>query len=108
MSQGSLAGSTNSQHITPTSSSPANLELAQWCVVKAHLVLLQQMECLCRKEEMLMSQQQDMAFGDYVHRLEEIMERRAWCVQSMRSQLQQYLKPIGPPTTSTTQIQPTI
>lgn len=33
------------------------------------------------------------AFGEYVHKLEEIMERKAWCVHSMRAQLQPYLKP---------------
>ncbi|XP_029960073.1 kinesin-like protein KIF24 [Salarias fasciatus] len=33
-------------------------------------------------------------FGEYVHRLEEIMEKKAQCVHSMRAQLQPYLKPI--------------
>lgn len=32
------------------------------------------------------------AFGEYVHKLEEIMERKARCVHSMRAQLQPYLK----------------
>lgn len=32
------------------------------------------------------------AFGEYVHKLEDIMERKARCVHSMIAQLQPYLK----------------
>ncbi|KAG7276720.1 hypothetical protein CRUP_006899, partial [Coryphaenoides rupestris] len=106
VSQGPPAGRTSGQQITAHihASPPANLEHAQWCVVNAHLLLLQQMERLGRKEETLLSQQHDMPFGDYVHRLEDIMERRARCVQSMRSQLQPYLQPVHPPTTGATEV----
>lgn len=88
----------------------------RWCIFKAHWEQLKEMEALCRKEGKLLCQQPDMvrnivtkatlyiflmyilffcqAFGDYVHQLEEIMEKKARCVHSMRAQLQPYLKPI--------------
>ncbi|XP_040011667.1 uncharacterized protein LOC120805479 isoform X2 [Xiphias gladius] len=70
-----------------------DLDHAQWRVVQAHWEQLEEMEALCHKEGTLLCQQPDMAFGEYVHKLEEIMERKAWCVHSMRAQLQPYLNP---------------
>ncbi|XP_018523899.1 uncharacterized protein LOC108878082 isoform X2 [Lates calcarifer] len=70
-----------------------DLDHAQWCVVQAHWEQLEEMEALYHKEGTLLCQQPDMAFGEYVHKLEEIMERKAQCVRSMRAQLQPYLKP---------------
>ncbi|KAK2837212.1 hypothetical protein Q5P01_014424 [Channa striata] len=70
-----------------------NLDRAQWCVVKAHWEKLEEMEALCHKEGLLLCQLPDMAFGEYIHKLEKIMERKAQCVHSMRAQLQPYLKP---------------
>ncbi|XP_019113045.2 uncharacterized protein LOC104920354 isoform X2 [Larimichthys crocea] len=64
----------------------------QWRVVQAHWEQLEEMESLCRKEGTLLCQQPDMAFGEYVHKLGEIMERKARCVHSMIAQLQPYLK----------------
>ncbi|XP_069555487.1 kinesin-like protein KIF24 [Brachyistius frenatus] len=69
-----------------------DLDHAKWCIVEAHWEQLKEMEALCDKEGKLLCQQPDMIFGDYVHKLEEIMERKAWCVHSMRAQLQQYLR----------------
>ncbi|XP_041793481.1 uncharacterized protein LOC121606931 [Chelmon rostratus] len=65
---------------------------SQWRVVQAHWEQLEEMETLCRKEGVLLCQQPDMAFGEYVHKLGEIMERKARCVHSMIAQLQPYLK----------------
>ncbi|KAM7416677.1 hypothetical protein PAMA_018639 [Pampus argenteus] len=69
-----------------------DLDHAQWCVVQAHWEQLEEMEALYRKEGTLLCQQPDMSFGEYIHKLEEIMERKAQCVHSMRAQLQSYLK----------------
>ncbi|XP_076587293.1 uncharacterized protein LOC143321062 [Chaetodon auriga] len=65
---------------------------SQWRVVRAHWEQLEEMETLCRKEGALLCQQPDMAFGEYVHKLGEIMERKARCVHSMIAQLQPYMK----------------
>ncbi|XP_059192711.1 uncharacterized protein LOC131974423 [Centropristis striata] len=70
-----------------------NLEHDRWCVVQAHWEQLEVMEALCRKEGTLLCQQPDMAFGDYVQKLENIMEKKARCVHSMIAQLQPYLRP---------------
>ncbi|XP_041720541.1 uncharacterized protein LOC121551926 [Coregonus clupeaformis] len=67
------------------------LEHAQWCIVQAHWEQLEEMESLCRREGTLLCQQPDMDFREYVQKLEEIMEQKAVCVQSMRAQLQPYL-----------------
>ncbi|KAM9361014.1 kinesin-like protein KIF24 [Symphorus nematophorus] len=64
----------------------------QWRVVQAHWKQLEEMETLCRKEGRLLCQQPDMAFGEYIHKLGELMERKARCVHSMIAQLQPYLK----------------
>uniref|UniRef100_A0AAQ5XKX5 Kinesin motor domain-containing protein n=1 Tax=Amphiprion ocellaris TaxID=80972 RepID=A0AAQ5XKX5_AMPOC len=66
----------------------------KWCIVEAHWEQLKEMEALCRKEGKLLCQQPDMAFGEYILKLEEIMEKKARCVHSMRAQLQPYLNPI--------------
>ncbi|XP_041854718.1 uncharacterized protein LOC121648582 [Melanotaenia boesemani] len=71
-----------------------DLNHAKWCIVKAHLEQLKDMEALCHKEKKLLCQQHDMALGEYVHKLAEIMERKARCAHSMKAQLQPYLKPI--------------
>uniref|UniRef100_A0A672G9Q4 Kinesin-like protein n=1 Tax=Salarias fasciatus TaxID=181472 RepID=A0A672G9Q4_SALFA len=61
---------------------------------ESHWEQLKEMDALCHKEGLLLHQQPDMGFGEYVHRLEEIMEKKAQCVHSMRAQLQPYLKTI--------------
>ncbi|KAM7391949.1 hypothetical protein PAMP_022595 [Pampus punctatissimus] len=77
-------------HLEP--STLEDLDQAQWRVVQAHWEQLEEMEALYRKEGTLLCQQPDMAFGEYIHKLEEIMERKAQCVHSMRAQLQSYLR----------------
>ncbi|XP_023266417.1 uncharacterized protein LOC111658217 [Seriola lalandi dorsalis] len=86
---------TSNQQIRPIIhlSALEDLDHDQWHVVQAHWAQLEEMEDLCHKEGTLLCQQPDMAFGEYVHKLEEIMERKAQCVHSMRAQLQPYLKP---------------
>ncbi|XP_044053578.1 uncharacterized protein LOC122876847 isoform X2 [Siniperca chuatsi] len=86
---------TSNQQISPkiNLSTLEDLDHGQWRVVQAHWEQLEEMEALCCKEGTLLCQQPDMAFGEYVHKLEEIMERKARCVHSMISQLQPYLKP---------------
>ncbi|XP_034068537.1 uncharacterized protein LOC117543954 [Gymnodraco acuticeps] len=86
--------STSNQQIRPICLSRLeDLDHGQWRVVQAHWEQLEEMEALCRKEGMLLCRQPDMAFGDYIHKLKEIMERKALCVHIMKSHLQQYLKP---------------
>ncbi|XP_073322835.1 uncharacterized protein [Pagrus major] len=85
---------TSNLQIRPTVH-PSTLEdvyHSQWHVVQAHWEQLEEMETLCRKDGRLLGQQPDMAFGEYVHKLGEIMERKARCVHSMIAQLQPYLK----------------
>ncbi|KAK9523385.1 hypothetical protein VZT92_019780 [Zoarces viviparus] len=87
--------STSNQKITPiiNLSMLEDLDQGQWCVVQAHWEQLEETEALCRKEGTLLCKQPDMAFGEYVHKLVDIMERKARCVQIMIAQLQPYLKP---------------
>nr|XP_004544746.1 kinesin-like protein KIF24 isoform X2 [Maylandia zebra] len=88
--------SATNHHVRPTIQlfKLDDLDHAKWCIFKAHWEQLKEMEALCCKEGKLLCQQPDMAFGEYVQQLEEIMEKKAWCVHSMRAQLQPYLKPI--------------
>ncbi|XP_035022862.2 uncharacterized protein LOC118115664 isoform X2 [Hippoglossus stenolepis] len=85
--------STSNQLSTPTihPSTLKDLNHALCRVVQAHWEQLEEMEALCHKEGTLLFQQPDMAFGEYVNKLEEIMEKKALCVHSMRAQLQPYL-----------------
>ncbi|XP_019956348.2 kinesin-like protein KIF24 isoform X2 [Paralichthys olivaceus] len=85
--------STSNQLSRPTihPSSLKDLNHALCRVVQAHWEQLEEMEALCHREGTLLFQQPDMAFGEYVHKLEEIMEKKALCVHSMRAQLQPYL-----------------
>nr|XP_046243488.1 uncharacterized protein LOC124058362 isoform X2 [Scatophagus argus] len=86
--------STNNLHIRPLIhlSMLEDFYHCQWRVVQAHWEQLEEMENLSRKEGMLLCQQPDMAFGEYVHKLGEIMEKKAQCIHSMIAQLQPHLK----------------
>nr|XP_057925755.1 kinesin-like protein KIF24 [Doryrhamphus excisus]XP_057925756.1 kinesin-like protein KIF24 [Doryrhamphus excisus]XP_057925758.1 kinesin-like protein KIF24 [Doryrhamphus excisus] len=66
------------------------MDHAKWCVIQAHWDKLQEMEPLLQEDQTLLCKQPHMAFGDYVDKLEEIMERNARCLQSMRSKLHMY------------------
>uniref|UniRef100_A0A3B5JYF3 Kinesin motor domain-containing protein n=1 Tax=Takifugu rubripes TaxID=31033 RepID=A0A3B5JYF3_TAKRU len=63
-------------------------------VVQAHWDQMEEMETLFRKEGKLLYQQPDMEFGEYIHKLGEIMVRKARCIHGMLVQLQPYLKGI--------------
>ncbi|XP_028433888.1 uncharacterized protein LOC114555584 isoform X2 [Perca flavescens] len=92
--ESNIQESTSNQQIRPIIhlSTPKDLDHGQWCIVQAHWEQLEEMEALCRKEGTLLCQQPDMAFAEYVNKLEDIMERKARCVHSMIAQLQPYLK----------------
>ncbi|XP_042276051.1 uncharacterized protein LOC121903263 isoform X1 [Thunnus maccoyii] len=98
LTESNIQESTCNQQIGPIIhlSTLEDLDHAQWSVVQAHWEQLEEMEALYRKEGTLLCQQPDMAFEDYVHKLEDIMKRKARCVHSMRAQLQPYLK-LSPP-----------
>ncbi|XP_074525839.1 uncharacterized protein LOC141790100 [Halichoeres trimaculatus] len=69
-----------------------DLDHAKWHVIQAHWKQLEDMEALWHKEGTLLCQQPDMAFSEYIHKLEEIMKKKAQCVHSMIAQLQPYLR----------------
>lgn len=84
-----------SNHTTRNITNPPtleDLEHAKWRVIQAHWKQLEDMEALWHKEGTLLCQQPDMAFSEYIHKLEEIMKRKAQCVYSMIAQLQPYLE----------------
>ncbi|CAJ1068424.1 kinesin-like protein KIF24 isoform X1 [Xyrichtys novacula] len=66
---------------------------AKWRVIQAHWEQLEEMEALWHKEGALLCQQPDMVFSEYVHKLEEIMTKKAKCVNNMIAQLRPYLGP---------------
>ncbi|XP_034728726.1 uncharacterized protein LOC117945379 [Etheostoma cragini] len=87
--------STSNQQIRPKVhlSALKDLDHDQWRIVQSHWNQLEEMDALCRKEGALLYQQPDMAFREYVHKLEDIMDKKARCVHSMIAQLQPYLQP---------------
>ncbi|XP_035515045.1 uncharacterized protein LOC118326203 isoform X2 [Morone saxatilis] len=94
--ESNIQESSNNQQIRPiirlSTLKDLDYDHLRSCVVQAHWMQREEMEALCRKEATLLCQQPNMAFGEYVHKLVEIMERKAQCVHSMISQLQPYLK----------------
>ncbi|KAM4579460.1 uncharacterized protein V3H82_008677 [Fundulus diaphanus] len=68
------------------------LDHARFSIIEAHLEQLKEMEAICHKEGELLCQQHEMAFVEFVHKLAEILERKARCVHSMRAQLRACLK----------------
>ncbi|KAA8592197.1 hypothetical protein FQN60_017652 [Etheostoma spectabile] len=93
--ESNIPESTSNQQIRPKIhlTTLIDLDQDQWRIVQSHWEQLEEMEALCRKEGALLHQQPDMAFREYVHKLEDIMEKKARCVHSMIAQLQPYLKP---------------
>ncbi|XP_058491686.1 kinesin-like protein KIF24 [Solea solea] len=69
-----------------------DMDCAQCRVVQAHWEQFEEMKDLCHTEGTLLCQQPNMTFGEYVQKLEEIMERKARCFHNMRAQLKPYLK----------------
>uniref|UniRef100_A0A3Q2Q5S0 Uncharacterized LOC105919083 n=2 Tax=Fundulus heteroclitus TaxID=8078 RepID=A0A3Q2Q5S0_FUNHE len=74
------------------------LDHARFSIIEAHLEQLKEMEAICHKEGELLCQQHDMAFVEFVHKLAEILEKKARCVHSMRAQLRACLKTNHHPT----------
>ncbi|NXT64738.1 KIF24 protein, partial [Chaetops frenatus] len=64
------------------------LEKAQQTVIRAHRQQLDEMACLCFKEECLINQMSAMDFQNFMAMLDEILVLKSKCVQAMRAQLQ--------------------
>ncbi|NWW37699.1 KIF24 protein, partial [Panurus biarmicus] len=64
------------------------LEKAQQTVIRAHRQQLDEMACLCFKEECLINQMSAMDFQNFMTMLDEILVLKSKCVQAMRAQLQ--------------------
>ncbi|NXN88232.1 KIF24 protein, partial [Bombycilla garrulus] len=64
------------------------LEKAQQTVIRAHRQQLDEMACLCFKEECLINQMSAMDFQNFMTMLDEILMLKSKCVQAMRAQLQ--------------------
>ncbi|NWT53832.1 KIF24 protein, partial [Erythrocercus mccallii] len=64
------------------------LEKAQQTVIRAHQQQLDEMACLCFKEECLINQMSAMDFQNFMTMLDEILVLKSKCVQEMRAQLQ--------------------
>ncbi|NXY60321.1 KIF24 protein, partial [Callaeas wilsoni] len=64
------------------------LEKAQQTVIRAHRQQLDEMACLCFKEECLINQMSAMNFQNFMTMLDEILVLKSKCVQAMRTQLQ--------------------
>ncbi|NWU87780.1 KIF24 protein, partial [Onychorhynchus coronatus] len=64
------------------------LEKAQQAVIRAHQEQLDEMACLCSKEECLINQMSAMDFHNFMTMLDEILVLKSKCIQTMRAQLQ--------------------
>ncbi|NWS18039.1 KIF24 protein, partial [Pachyramphus minor] len=64
------------------------LEKAQQAVIRAHQEQLDEMACLCFKEECLINQMSAMDFQNFMTMLDEILVLKSKCIQTMRVQLQ--------------------
>uniref|UniRef100_A0A8C3XBC4 Kinesin-like protein KIF24 n=1 Tax=Cyanoderma ruficeps TaxID=181631 RepID=A0A8C3XBC4_9PASS len=64
------------------------LEKAQQALIRAHQQQLDEMACLCFKEECLINQMSAMDFQNFMTMLDEILVLKSKCVQTMRAQLQ--------------------
>ncbi|NXX24577.1 KIF24 protein, partial [Nicator chloris] len=71
------------------------LEKAQQTVIRAHRQQLDEMACLCFKEECLINQMSAMDFQNFMTMLDEILVLKSKCVQAMRAQLQLCLSSPG-------------
>ncbi|NWR34638.1 KIF24 protein, partial [Tachuris rubrigastra] len=64
------------------------LEKAQQAVIRAHEEQLDEMACLCFKEQCLINQMSAMDFQNFMTMLDEILLLKSKCIQTMRAQLQ--------------------
>ncbi|NXF07601.1 KIF24 protein, partial [Smithornis capensis] len=71
------------------------LEKAQQAVICAHQQQMDEMACLCFKEECLINQMSAMDFQNFMTMLDEILILKSKCIQTMRAQLQLCSAPHG-------------
>ncbi|XP_061758174.1 kinesin-like protein KIF24 isoform X1 [Nerophis ophidion] len=70
--------------------SVGHMDHDKWRIIQAHWEKLHEMEPMLREEQTLLCKQPHMEFGDYMEKLEEIMERNARCLHSMRAKMRLY------------------
>ncbi|NWT89332.1 KIF24 protein, partial [Lanius ludovicianus] len=107
-----IANATSPSHMSSSSSPSAALERAKWqrealekaqqAVIRAHRQQLNEMACLCFKEECLINQMSAMDFRNFMTMLDEILVLKSKCVQTMRAQIQLYLASPGTDTSQQT------
>ncbi|XP_041884655.1 kinesin-like protein KIF24 isoform X1 [Corvus kubaryi] len=93
-----IANAKSPSHMSSSSSPSAVLEMGKWqrealekaqqAVIRAHRQQLNEMACLCFKEECLINQMSAMDFQNFMTMLDEILVLKSKCVQTMRAQLQ--------------------
>ncbi|KAM4752799.1 kinesin-like protein KIF24 isoform 2-T2 [Cyanocitta cristata] len=93
-----IANAKSPSHMSSSSSPSAALEMGKWqrealekaqqAVIRAHRQQLNEMACLCFKEECLINQMSAMDFQNFMTMLDEILVLKSKCVQTMRAQLQ--------------------
>ncbi|NWT09488.1 KIF24 protein, partial [Vireo altiloquus] len=93
-----IANAKSPSHVSSSSSPSAASEMGKWqrealekaqqAVIRAHRQQLNEMACLCFKEECLINQISAMDFQNFMTMLDEILVLKSKCVQTMRAQLQ--------------------
>ncbi|NXI83487.1 KIF24 protein, partial [Rhipidura dahli] len=93
-----IANAKSPPHMASSSSPSTALEMGKWqrealekaqqAVIRAHRQQLNEMACLCFKEECLINQMSAMDFQNFMTMLDEILVLKSKCVQTMRAQLQ--------------------
>ncbi|NXJ18280.1 KIF24 protein, partial [Dicrurus megarhynchus] len=93
-----IANAKSLSHMSSSSSPSGALEMGKWqrealekaqqAVIRAHRQQLNEMACLCFKEECLINQMSAMDFQNFMTMLDEILVLKSKCVQTMRAQLQ--------------------
>ncbi|NWV77909.1 KIF24 protein, partial [Dasyornis broadbenti] len=93
-----IANTQSHSHVSSSSSPSAASEMGKWqrealekaqqAVIRAHRQQLDEMACLCFKEECLINQMSVMDFQNFMAMLDEILVLKSKCVQTMRAQIQ--------------------
>ncbi|NWV44402.1 KIF24 protein, partial [Grantiella picta] len=93
-----IASAKSPSHVSSSSSPSAASEMGKWqrealekaqqAVFRAHRQQLDEMACLCFKEECLINQMSVMDFQNFMTMLDEILVLKSKCVQTMRAQIQ--------------------
>uniref|UniRef100_A0A8C5TKB4 Kinesin-like protein KIF24 n=1 Tax=Malurus cyaneus samueli TaxID=2593467 RepID=A0A8C5TKB4_9PASS len=105
-----IASAKSPSHVSSSSSPSAASEMGKWqrtalekaqqAVFRAHQQQLDEMACLCFKEECLINQMSD--FKSFMNMLDEILVMKSKCVQTMRAQIQLCLASPGTGTSQQT------